>query len=499
MTVAAFILSPAPTARAATLEEVTGFGTNPGNLQMFRYVPDGLPADRALVVALHGCTQNAAAYDDETGWTELADRLGFALLLPQQRSANNANSCFNWFESGDISRGAGEALSIVQMMDRMRADSGVDPGRAFVTGLSAGGAMTSAMMAAYPERFRGGAVVAGIPARCATSLVQAFGCMHPGADKSPAQWGDLVRGASSHTGPWPTLSVWHGASDSTVAPMNRTELVEQWTNVHGTDATADTSDTVAGYPHRVYRDAGGHPVVESYEITGMAHGQPVDPGSGTTQCGRAAPYILDVNICAAHHIARFWGLDAGPDPGPDPEPDPGTVVFSNDDSRDGYVKASADGSAATVGTLDGTYGLAVGRGADGKHSRTVLSFDTSSLPDDAVVESARLSVTHASDSGDPWASPAGNALAVDAHRGCLGGCTVEAADWSAAPTATAVATIPRFTSGTASSTAFTVAGQDAINRSGTTQLRLRFTQPPGTTAYVLIEPGPQATLTVTYS
>lgn len=494
MAAAAFLLAPAPQATAASLEEVTGFGSNPGNLQMFRYVPDGLPANRPLVVALHGCTQSAAAYDDETGWTQLADRLQFALLLPQQRSANNANSCFNWFENGDISRGSGEVLSIAQMMDRMHTDNGVDLDRAFVTGLSAGGAMTSAIMAAYPERFDGGAVVAGIPARCATSLVQAFSCMNPGMEKTPAQWGDLVRGASSYDGPWPTLSVWHGTSDSTVAPKNQTELIEQWTNLHGTDTTPDASETVSGYPHQVFKDAGGRAVVESYEITGMGHGQPIDPGSDPAQCGRAVAYILDVNICAAHHIARFWGLDAGLQP----DPEPGTVVFPNSDNRDGYVKAGADGSGPAVGTLEGSLGLAVGRGADGKHSRTVLSFDTSSLPDDAVIESAHLTVTHASGGGDPWASPVGNSLAVDIRRGCFGDCPIEAADWLAAPTAATVATLPRFTSGTASSTRFTAPGLDAINRAGSTQLKLRFAEPPGAAAYIFIAAGAQAALTVTF-
>ncbi|MEV6084594.1 extracellular catalytic domain type 1 short-chain-length polyhydroxyalkanoate depolymerase [Streptomyces parvulus] len=493
---AAFLSVPAAPARAAGLQEVTGFGSNPGNLQMFRYVPDGLPAGRPLVVAMHGCTQNAAAYDDETGWTELADRLRFALLLPQQRSANNANSCFNWFESGDTSRGSGEALSVVQMMDRMRTDTGVAADRSFVTGLSAGGAMTSAMLAAYPDRFDGGAVVAGMPARCATSLTQAFGCMNPGSDRTPVQWGALVRGASSHGGPWPVLSVWQGSTDTTVAPLNRRELVEQWTDVHGTDTTPETSDTVGGYPHQVFEDAAGRPVVESFEITGMGHGQPVDPGTGGGQCGRAAAYVLDVNICAAHHIARFWGLDAGTDP--DPEPGTRTVTVANDDARDGYVKAGADGSGAATGTLESVYGLGVGRGADGRHNRAVLSFDTSSLPDDAVVESVRLSLTHASGSGDPWGSPAGNALTVDARSGCFGACAIEPADWSAPATASAVATVPRFSSGTVSSAEFSGAGLAAVDRAGTTQLRLRFTQAPGSTAYVFVGPGSAARLTVTF-
>ncbi|MEU8620464.1 PHB depolymerase family esterase [Streptomyces sp. NPDC048623] len=296
-------------AQAATLTEVTSFGSNPGNLRMFRYVPDGLPTGRPLVVALHGCTQSAAAYDDETGWTKWAETWGFAVVLPQQKAINNANSCFNWFQSWDFSRGYGEALSIKQMVDKAAADLGTDRSRIYVTGLSAGGAMTSAMVASYPDVFRGAAVVAGVPFDCARSAFTGLACMSPGSNLTAQQWGDKVRAAyPSYAGRYPAMSVWHGTDDTTVKPMNMTELVEQWTNVHGTDAVADVSDTVQGYPHKVYRDGSGRAVVESYSITGMAHGQPVDPGSGATQCGTAGQYFPDMNICSSYRIGAFWGL-----------------------------------------------------------------------------------------------------------------------------------------------------------------------------------------------
>jgi len=197
---------------AAAQTEVTGFGSNPGNLRMFKYVPAGLPAGAPLVVALHGCAQSASSYDAETGWVLLADRWRFALLLPQQQSANNSSSCFNWFEVGDTTRGQGEPLSIRQMVDRMIADHGSAAGRIYVTGLSAGGAMTAVMLATYPDVFAGGAVVAGLPYRCATSQSAAFSCMNPGTDLTPAQWGDRVRAAFSYAGPRPIVSLWHGAS-----------------------------------------------------------------------------------------------------------------------------------------------------------------------------------------------------------------------------------------------------------------------------------------------
>ncbi|MED7826897.1 PHB depolymerase family esterase [Streptomyces chiangmaiensis] len=391
-------------ARAASLQEVIGFGSNPGNLQMFRYVPDALPTGRPLVVALHGCTQSAAAYDNETGWTKWAEAWGFALVLPQQKSANNANSCFNWFQSSDFSRGQGEALSIKQMVDKTAADHGTDLSRVYVTGLSAGGAMTSAMAASYPDVFSGAAVVAGIPFDCARSVLAGLSCMDPGSNLSPQQWGDKVRAAyPSYAGPYPTMSVWHGSADGTVKPMNMTEIVEQWTNVHGTDTVADTSDTVQGYPHKVYHDGSGRAVVESYSITGMDHGQPVDPGSGPAQCGVASQYFPDMNICASYRIGQFWGLAAPEGGGSLPAPSGLTVTGTTDTSVSLSWNAVADATSYRVyrgGTQVGTpaspsftdTGLAPGT----TYSYSVAAVDASGAvgASSSTVQAATTGATH---------------------------------------------------------------------------------------------------------
>ncbi|SFE01213.1 esterase, PHB depolymerase family [Actinopolyspora alba] len=295
----------AKTARAATIEEVINFGSNPGNLRMYRYAPDGLAADRPLVVAMHGCTQNATDYGTRSGWVETAEKHRFALLLPEQSSTNNFNHCFNWFQGADTTRGSGEAESIAQMRRHMLDSVGSDPGKVYATGLSAGGAMTAAMLAAYPEQYEAGGVVAGLPYGCATSLLDAYTCMYPGKNDSPESWGDLVRAASSHSGPWPGLDVWHGDADYTVAVANQRELIEQWANVHGTDAIADSSGSIGGYPYSTYENTAGTTVVRSYTITGMSHGQPVAPSSG---CGATASHMLDVGVCAASMMTENWQL-----------------------------------------------------------------------------------------------------------------------------------------------------------------------------------------------
>ena len=290
------------------LVEVTGFGSNPGNLRMLTYVPPGLPAGAPLVVLLHGCTQSGASFDRGSGWSTLAARHGFALLLPQQGFKNNPLRCFNWFRPEDTTRDSGEAKSIREMVDRMLGDHGLDRRRVFVTGLSSGGAMTAAMLATYPEVFAGGAVQAGVPYRAATGLQDAFAAMFEGRDLEPRAWGDLVRGASAHTGPWPRVSIWHGDADTSVKPVNADALAMQWTDVHGIGYGAACESRVGGHLRRTWHGPDGEIRVESFSIAGMAHGAALAAGSGEERCGTAAPFFCDVGLSSTHHIARFWGL-----------------------------------------------------------------------------------------------------------------------------------------------------------------------------------------------
>jgi poly(hydroxyalkanoate) depolymerase family esterase len=299
---------PAAGGGQTRLREVKGFGANPGNLRMLEYVPRTLGEAPALVVVLHGCTQTAAGYDHGAGWSSLADRHGFALVFPEQKRANNPKSCFNWFEPGDTRRDLGEAASIREMIERMVAAHGVDRGRIFITGLSAGGAMASVMLATYPEVFAGGAIIAGLPYGAATNVQEAFEGMFKGRRWPARHWGDLVRAASPHEGPWPRISVWHGSADVTVVPMNADELVKQWADVHGVAVTKAARTSEHGFSRAVWRDGEGREAIESVTIPGMAHGTPLAIGDGEGRCGHAGPFLLDVGVSSSHHIARFFGL-----------------------------------------------------------------------------------------------------------------------------------------------------------------------------------------------
>ena len=295
---------PAP---AAGLEPVTDFGDNPGALSMYGYAPEGLPAGSPVVVVLHGCAQSAADYFDGAGWQNAADTHGFAVVAPQQESVNNATSCFNWFEPGDYSRDSGEAASIVQMVDHTLDAHDGDASRVHVTGLSAGGAMTASLLAGYPDRFASGGIMAGVAHGCADSMVTAFTCMNPGTPKTPEEWGDLARKAHpGHDGAYPTVSIWHGTADHTVAFANATESVKQWTDVHGTDQEPDETTDLPGDTVRSdHTNADGQTVVRSYAVEGMGHGTPVKPDEG---CGAAGAYFPD-HICSTSQLLTDWGIN----------------------------------------------------------------------------------------------------------------------------------------------------------------------------------------------
>ena len=294
-----------PGAEPGRLGALEDFGANPGNLGAWFYAPEH-SGPTPLVVVLHGCTQTAHGYDKGSGWSELAEAFGFAVLFPEQSRANNPSACFNWFDPGDTRRGHGEAHSIAEMIDTMVARHGVDAGRVFITGLSAGGAMTSVMLATYPDKFAGGAILAGLPHGAASSVQEALQQMRGHIPSSRTSGRSLQR-ASGYDGPWPTISIWHGTADHVVDPSNADAIARQWRELHGLPPQPSETGTVEGYPHHAWRDASGKLLIEEYRVTGMGHGTPLAT-KGECGCGEAGAFMLEVGISSTVHSARTWGL-----------------------------------------------------------------------------------------------------------------------------------------------------------------------------------------------
>ncbi|MGB3946384.1 MAG: PHB depolymerase family esterase [Bacteroidia bacterium] len=302
---------------AQSISPVSDFGTNPGNLNMYTYIPTGINGSTPVVIAMHGCGQTASIYAEQTGWNKLADLHKFYVVYPEQTSANNSSNCFNWFEATDQSKSQGEALSIKEMVDYMISNYSIDSAAIFVTGLSAGAGMSVVMLATYPEIFDKGAIMAGVPYKAATSSLWALSAMNGAIIKTATQWGDLVRAENpSYTGIMPKVAIFHGTLDFTVNINNATQLIKQWTNVNNADQTIDSTyssfNDNSNIEKTVYTDSSANEVVVYYKVSGMGHAIALDTGACTRQGGATGTYSSEENFHSTYWAADFFDLITPP-------------------------------------------------------------------------------------------------------------------------------------------------------------------------------------------
>jgi len=69
-----------------------------------------------------------------------------------------------------------------------------------------------------------------------------------------------------------------------------------------------SEDVIDGYPHQVWWNSDGKTVVESFTITGMAHGTPLGLAENEERYGLEGAFLLEVGISSSYHIAKFFGL-----------------------------------------------------------------------------------------------------------------------------------------------------------------------------------------------
>lgn len=290
---------------------VEDFGSNPGSLRMYLYVPQTISTHRPvpLVVALHGCSQDAEQLSIESGWNRLADKYGFIVLYPEQKRGNNVSRCFNWFHEEDIQFG-GESASILQMVQYTGEHYTIQKDRIYTYGLSAGAAMAVALLAEYPEVFAGGASLAGGPYGLATNSVEAFRQMSNPENLSANLLADKVQSLHKDTAEYPFLVVLHGRTDKVVDFRNALQLVVQWSALMEVDPGKHSAHQLEGQP-QVTRQVYGSddaPAVVAYFIDQLGHSLPVDPGKGVMQGGATGTFASDIDFFSTYYIARDFGL-----------------------------------------------------------------------------------------------------------------------------------------------------------------------------------------------
>jgi acetylxylan esterase len=307
--IAAAVMTLATPASAASLAEITGFGTNPSSLRMYVYVPNSVAAHPAIVVAVHYCTGSGPAFYSGTEFASLADQLGFIVIYP---SATRSGSCFDVSTPQALTHnGSSDPVGIVSMVQYVEQHYNGDAARVYATGASSGGMMTNVLLGDYPDVFKAGAAFMGVPFGCfATSDGSGWNsaCANGTIVKTPQQWGDLARGAfPGYSGARPRMQLWHGTEDATLRYPNFGEEIKQWTNVLGVSQTPVLTDQPqSGWTRTRYGTNSTTAPVEAISVQGVGHSLPMS--------GMASRAI------------QFFGLTGGSSGGPSGSTSPSQSV-----------------------------------------------------------------------------------------------------------------------------------------------------------------------------
>lgn len=254
------------------------------------YMPPGATArGRALVVMLHGCTQDADDFAAGTGMNDCAREQGFFVLYPAQSEVANAHRCWNWFKREHQRRDSGEPAWIAELTRSVIERHAIDPRRVYIAGLSAGGAMAAVVAEAYPDLFAAVGVHSGLPVGAASNVIEAIGVMRSGASlRMPWRAMTAMAEAAMRAGDTverdavlvPTI-VFHGDADETVHPRNGEQVIAAVVGLASASGDARTlppprvvaRDTDAGRGHTrtIHHACDGTATAEHWVVHGAGH------------------------------------------------------------------------------------------------------------------------------------------------------------------------------------------------------------------------------------
>ncbi len=238
------------------------------------YIPDGYTPGQPmpLVLGLHGCLQNPSQFAGASRLNQKADQEGFIVVYPNQATWANPSQCWNFMLTINQSRGSGEPAAVMKMVNWVRSHYSVDSHHMYVMGVSAGAALTSIMMACYPDVFAAGAVEAGPMYKAAVGPITAAAAMLVSSPYDPNQRGYDAWSCGGKRHLLTPVIVFQGNSDIVVNPRNADQVTQQFLQTSDYADDGYDNNTVAYSPTSSWQGAvpGGHTyTVKQYNYDGQ--------------------------------------------------------------------------------------------------------------------------------------------------------------------------------------------------------------------------------------
>jgi len=399
-------------AQAASLELTTGWSNNdvPTYISMYLYVPNTVATKPPIMVAAHYCGGSASAYYSfDSSVVALANTYGFIMIFPQTTNPASSADCWDVGSTKSLTHnGGGDTQAIAEMVQYTITKYNADAGRVYSMGSSSGAMLTEALMGVYPEIFKAGAEMSGVPDGCWSdgwSAASNWGgaCASGDDTMTAAAWGNLVRAQyPGYMGTRPRLWLWVGTADTTISPTNFTQSILEWTNVLNLSSTPTSTSAPNNAQQQqgsgqLWSNSCGDTVLEAWSLQGGGHA-PVPTASTATA------------------IVSYFGLDKeGPDLGAgcaDAGSTTGTTTGTTTATTTSTTTATSTGTT-TATTTSTTTGAATGTASStttGATTGTVTSTTTGATTGAATsattgtTTGAATSTTTGAEGGDAGAS-----------------------------------------------------------------------------------------------
>lgn len=386
----ALVALGASAAQAASLKEESnwkGGMTFPSDVRMLVYKPDKLATNPPVLAIIHSCGNDGPGVLGQAGELQrAADQYGFIIVVP-----DNANKrCWDTQSDKEWTRdGGGDSAAIKQMVKYAVTANNASAERVYATGCSSGAMMTQLLMGLYPDVFKGGAAMAGMPAGCrgATDSTNATGyngsCAGGKVMHTPQEWGAIAQKLDpGYTGHHPRVQLFHGSADDIISPVNQDEATKEWTNVLGLSQTPTTTTTVTLGNHQAtrkqWKNACGFLTFETFLSMGGNHG----PDDGLFKSAFVVPFLgLDKTGAEDPEIAQCGAGGAGggggsatggtgPQDGGAASGGAGGKVDGGTSATGGHADASASGGGGGTGGSVSTGGTVATGGSTGGATST---------------------------------------------------------------------------------------------------------------------------------
>lgn len=223
---------------------------------------------RGLVVMLHGCAQEAAAFAASTDMNAKAGAAGLLVAYPIQPRSANAGGCWNWYRPAHQRRDAGEPAILAGITRALMTEFGLERSQVFLAGLSAGGAMAAVLAASHGDLFDAVGIHSGLPVGRARTAAGALALMRGEGAGPPG-----TRQPAPPASPPVRRIVFQGSADRTVHPRNALELVAAVAPPGADLVRQETTGSTAGrrYSRSRVIGADGACLLESWLIHDAGH------------------------------------------------------------------------------------------------------------------------------------------------------------------------------------------------------------------------------------